>query len=121
MIWYGSMMSQVLQCTQFDGFRLMRLPFGCVGVVHHLVHVGRTEILARIAEFLYAARVADVGVVNDQMRRLVLFVLRAGVVEVGQLVEGQLAIAFGRAEQMGFVAAVRGQFGQLLQMLISRG
>ena len=30
MIWYGSAMSQVLQCTQFDGFRLMRLPFGCV-------------------------------------------------------------------------------------------
>ena len=28
MIWYGSAMSQVLQCTQFDGFKLMRLPFG---------------------------------------------------------------------------------------------
>ena len=54
---------------------------------------------------------------NDQVRRLVLFVLRAGVVEVGQLVEGQLAVAFGGAEQMGFVAAVGGQFSKFLQML----
>ena len=30
MIWYGSAMSQVLQWTQFDGFRLMRLPLGWV-------------------------------------------------------------------------------------------
>ena len=121
MIWYGSAMSQVLQCTQFDGFRLMRLPLGSAGVVHHLVHVGRTEILARAAKFFYAARVADIGVVNDKMRRLVLFVFRAGVVEVGELVESQLAIAFGRTEQVGFVAAVRGQLGEFLQVLISRG
>ena len=90
------------------------------GVVDHLVHVGRTEILARVAEFFYAARVADVGVMNDQVRGLVFFVLGAGVVEVGELVEGQLAIAFGGADEMGFVAAVRGQFGELLQVLISR-
>jgi hypothetical protein len=43
------------------------------------------------------------------MRRLVLFVFRAGVVKVGQLVESQLAIAFSRTEQVGLVAAVRGQ------------
>ena len=120
MIWYGSAMSQVLQCTQFDGFRLMRLPFGCVGVVDHLVDIGRAEILARIAEFFYAARVADVGIVNDQVRRLVFFVLGAGVVEVGELVEGQLAIAFGGAEQIGFIAAIRGQFAELLHVLVAR-
>jgi hypothetical protein len=28
MISYGSMMSHVLQCTQFDGFRCRRFPFG---------------------------------------------------------------------------------------------
>ena len=112
MIWYGSAMSQVLQCTQFDGFRLMRLPFGLRGVVDHLVHVGRTEILARAAEFFHAARVADVGVVNDQVRGLVFFVLGAGVIEVGELVERQLAIALGRTDEMGFVAAVGGQARQ---------
>ena len=69
------MMSQVLQCTQFDGFRLMRLPLGCVGVVDHLVDIGRAEELAGVAEFLHAARVADVGVVNDQVRGLIFFVL----------------------------------------------
>ncbi len=120
MIWYGSAMSQVLQCTQFDGFRLMRFAVRLRGVVHHLVDICGTEILARAAEFFYAARVADIGVVNDQVRGLVFFVLGAGVIEVGELVEGQLAVAFGRADQMSFVAAVRRQFGKLLQVLVAR-
>ena len=71
-----------------------------------------TKILAGAAEFFYAARVADVGVLNDQVRRLVFFVLGAGVVEVGELVEGKLAVALGGAEQMSFVAAIGGQFAR---------
>ena len=57
-------------------------------VIDHLVHVSWTEILARAAEFFYAARVANVGVVNDQVRGLVLFMLGAGMIEIGELVKG---------------------------------
>jgi hypothetical protein len=80
------------------------LRVGLSGVVNHFVDIGRAEILARVTEFFYAARIADVGVVNDQVRGLVLFVLGAGVIEVGKLVESQLAIAFRGAEEMGLVA-----------------
>ena len=88
MIWYGSAMSQALQCTQLDGFRLMLLPFGCTGSSTNLVDVGRAKILARDSEFLDTPLVANIGVVDDQVRRLVFFVFRARMVEVGQLVEG---------------------------------
>ena len=53
--------------------------------------------------------VADVGVVNDQVRRLIFLVLGARVIEVGQLVEGQFAIAFRRAQEVGFGSAVSGE------------
>jgi len=43
------------------------------------------------------------------MRWLVFFVLGAGVVEVGELVEGKLAVTFGIAEEMLFRAAVDGE------------
>ena len=106
-------MSQVLQCTQFDGFRLMRLPLGWRRVVDHFVDVRRAEILAGAAEFLHAARVADIRVVNDQMRGLIFFVLRPGVVEIGEFVECQLAVALGRANQMLLGAAVEGKEASL--------
>ena len=57
---------------------------------------------------------------NDQVRRLIFFVLGAGVIEVGELVESQLAIAFGGTNEVRFIAAVRGEFGQFLQVLVSR-
>src|SRR5207302_4068661 len=63
-------------------------------VVHHLVDVGWTEVLAGAAEFLDAALFANVGVVNHKMRGLIFFVLGAGMIEVGKLVESQLAVAF---------------------------
>src|SRR5580704_13621233 len=97
------------------------LSVGLRGVVDHLVDIGWTEILARAAEFFYAARVADVSIVNDEMGWLVLFVLGAGVVEVGELVEGQLAVASDRTDEAGFVAAICGQLGESLQVLVSRG
>src|SRR5579863_9745109 len=46
-------------------------------VIDHFVHIRRTEILTRIAELFHTASIADVGVVNDQMRRLVFFMLRS--------------------------------------------
>src|SRR6185437_415689 len=97
------------------------LAVGLSGVVHHFVNIRRAEILARVAEFLHAASIADIGLVNDQVRWLVLFVLGAGVIEVGELVESQLAVAFRGAEEMGVVAALGRQFGEFLEVLISRG
>ena len=53
------------------------------------------------------------------MRRLVFFVLCAGVIKIGELVERQLAVAFGGTEQMGFGTAVRGKIGELLHVRVS--
>ena len=79
-----------------------------LGVLDQFVDVCGTEILAGTAEFLDAPLVADVGILDDQMRRLIFFVFGAGVVEVGELVDHELAVALGRPEQMGFGAAVGG-------------
>ena len=46
-------------------------------VFQHFVDVRGAEVLARVAEFLYAALIADVGVVDDEVRGLIFFVLRA--------------------------------------------
>src|SRR5579863_6286529 len=53
------------------------LAIGLVRVIEHFVDVRGTEILARAAEFLDATRVANIRVVDDQMRRLIFFVLRS--------------------------------------------
>src|ERR1700738_5079294 len=53
------------------------------------------------------------------MRRLIFFVLRARVIKVSELVERQLAIAFGRAEQASFLAAVGRQVTQLFHARVS--
>ena len=102
--------------VQADAFSV-----GLAGVVHHLVNICRAEILAGAAEFFYAARVADVGVVNDQVSRLVFFVLGAGVIEVGKLVECKFAITFCGTNKMSLVAAIRGKLRELLHVLISSG
>src|ERR1700690_3219416 len=64
------------------------LAVGSRRIFEHFVDVGGGEILAGTAEFLHAALVADVRIVNDEVRRLIFFVLGAGVVEIGELVEG---------------------------------
>ena len=60
--------------------------------LHHFVHGGRAEVLAGVAELDGAAVVADVGVVDQQVRRLVFLVLGRRVKDVGEPVEGELAI-----------------------------
>src|SRR5262249_47008737 len=61
-----------------------------------------------------------VGVVNDQVRRLILFVLGAGMIEIGQLVEDEFAVAFRRTEQVSFVTTVAWNLGELLHVLMPR-
>ena len=70
--------------------------------LHHFVDVGGAEMLAGIAEFGDTARVADIRIVNHQVRRLIFLMAGPRVIEVRQLVEGELAIALEIAEQMAF-------------------
>ena len=69
-----------------------------LGVVHHLIDICGTKLLARTAILFYAFRVADVGVVNHQMRRLVLLVLGTGVIEIGELIKGEFTVALSGAD-----------------------
>src|SRR5271165_6819816 len=65
-----------------------------VGGFDHLIDTGRAEVLARIAEFLHATLIANVRVTDDQVPRLIFLMLRAGVIDVGELVESELTVAF---------------------------
>ena len=56
---------------------------------------------------------------NDKVRGLVFFVLSDRVVKIGQLIKSELAIAFVGAEQVGLIAAVRRELGQLLHVLVA--
>src|SRR5580700_5795096 len=119
LIWVSDVASLAVHTVR--GVQADALPVGLVGVVDHFVNVGRTEILARAAIFVHAACVADVGVVDDQMRWLIFFMLGARVIKVSELVEGEFAVALRGAEQMRFVASVGGQLGKLLHVLMARG
>src|ERR1039458_387641 len=102
------------------GIQADALAMGGGTVVHHLVDVRGAEVLARAAELFYATVITDVGVLNQQMRRLILFVLGPGMIEVGEFVEGELAIALRGAKHMCFRASVGGQIGDWLQVLVPR-
>ena len=77
-------------------------------VVHHLVDVRGTEAHARVAILLAADGVADLGV-HQQVDRLILLVVRAGVVHAGELVEGERAVrrhGIGPGEDVALVHPV---------------
>ena len=95
------------------------LPRWRVRDLYHFIHVGRAEILAGVAVLSHAALVANSGVSDDQVCRLVFFVFRPGEVDVGQLVEGQLAIAFGRIDDVRLGTPVARQLRQLLHALVA--
>src|SRR5207245_7763983 len=63
-----------------------------VGIILHFVDGGGAEVLTRVAVFARAAVVANVVIGNDEVWRLVLFVVGRRVVHVRQLVEGEAAI-----------------------------
>jgi hypothetical protein len=108
LVWIGNVTGFTMHAVrriQADAFSV-----GLAGIVHHLVNICRAEILAGAAEFFYAARVANVSVVNHQVSRLVFFMPSARVVEVGKFVESKLAITLGGTDQMSFGAAVRRKF-----------
>src|SRR4029077_16363189 len=118
LVWVGNVAGFAMNAVRW--IQADALAAGLWGVLDHLIDASRTKILARVAEFFHAAAIADVGVVNHKMRRLVFFMFRARVVEVGELVESDLAVASSGAEEVCFVAAIRWQFGELPHMLIAR-
>ena len=69
------MMSHVLQCTQLLALIFSRRSPSSVRL--HLVDRRRTEVLARVAVLGRAPVVADVGVGDDQVARLIFLVLGA--------------------------------------------
>ena len=63
-----------------------------VRIFGHFVNSSGTEELTGIAILVGAARMADVGLQDMQMARLIFIVIRSGIVDIAQLVKGQLAI-----------------------------
>src|SRR5438093_12530552 len=57
------------------------LSVGLRGVINHFVNIRWAEVLARAAELFYAALIANGGVVDDQMRVMILFMLTAGLIK----------------------------------------
>jgi hypothetical protein len=88
-------------------------------IVKHFIYVGRAEILARAPEFLYAACIANVSVLNEQVSRLVIFVLRPRMIEVGEFVESEFAVAFGWTDQVGLCTSIGVQIGEMLQVFVA--
>ena len=82
MTWYGSMMSHVLQCTQFDALICSRLPAASRLTISYTL-AGQKRVTG-IAVLLAADRPADVGL-HQQVDRLILVVPRPGIVHVVSL------------------------------------
>src|SRR5208337_1106450 len=101
------------------GIQADALAMGRGTVVHHLVNICRTEVLARTRKLLHATVIADVRVLNQQMGRLILLVLGAGMIEVREFVERELAVAFCGADPGRFRATVGREFGDRLQVFVS--
>ena len=94
-------MSQVLQWTQLAA---LIFSFSVTArIFRHFVDSCGTKILAGVAVFLDTFCGADIGVGDVEMAGLVFFVARAGVVDVGQAIESEFAVAF---EAFGGGAAV---------------
>ena len=95
------------------------LAAGDIRGFNHLIDIRRTEVLAGVAVLSDAAGVADVSVVNHEMRWLIFLMFGAGVIKVRKLVESYAAIAFGRAKQVLARSAIRGQFRQFFEPAMS--
>src|SRR5580704_16476853 len=70
------------------------LQFGGTFLGDHFVDGRGTKILAGVAVFADAAVDADIRFENDQVAGLIFLMARAGMVDVGEAVEGELAVTF---------------------------
>src|SRR5215831_10925981 len=62
--------------------------------LHYFVNRGRAEVLARVAVLANAAVHANVRLENNKVTRLIFIVSRAGMIDIGEAIKGQLAVAF---------------------------
>jgi len=111
-----------LQCTQLAA---SADAFGADGAcrralfVNHFIDIRGAKCVQGL-RILWATRVANVGVMDHEMRWLVFFVLGAGVVEVGELVEGELAVTFASPRRCSS-GRRRRRVLQLAQFCVPRG
>jgi hypothetical protein len=81
--------------VQADAF-----PLGASGIIQHLVNIRRTKMLAGTTKLADTSRLAHIRVMDDQMGRLILFVLRPGMIEIGELVKGLLSVCLCGSDEM---------------------
>ena len=67
---------------------------GLAFIQYHFVNGGRAKILARVAVFADAAVAANIRFEHDEMAGLIFLVARAGMIDVGEAIEGEFAVAF---------------------------
>ena len=60
---------------------------------HHFIDGRGAKILTGIAKFLHAFCRTDIQILHFQVAGLILFMPRAGVIDVGEPIERQLAVA----------------------------
>jgi len=101
------------------GIQADPLAIGLRLVVDHLVDIRRTEVLARAAKFFNATAIANVGIVNDQVRRLVFLVLCARMIEIGELVECKFAVPLCAVQKMRLPVSIALQIGYFFHALIT--
>ena len=70
------------------------LQFGRAFFRDHFVDRRGTKILAGISVLAHAAVAANIRVEHEQVAGLIFFVARAGMIDVGEAIEGELAVAF---------------------------
>src|ERR1700683_828595 len=69
------------------------LQFWPVFIGHHFVYRGGTKILAGVSVFADAAVAANIRLENDEVAGLIFVVARSGMIDVGEAVESELAVA----------------------------
>src|SRR5438046_504594 len=92
---------------------------GHIGSLNHFVNFGGTEVLARIAVLDSTACVADVSVMDDEVHRLIVIVLSARMIDIGELIEGELAITLDGAEHVLASVATGRKNIDLLKALVT--
>ena len=85
----GDVASFAVDAIRGVDFQFWRAFFG-----DHFVDCGGTKILTRISVLSDAAVAANIRLEHDKVARLIFFMARAGVVDVGEAVEGEFAVAF---------------------------
>ena len=77
-----------------DAVGCVNLQSGLAFFRHHFVDRCGTKVLAGIGVLAHAAITANIRIEDDEMAGLIFFMARAGVIDVGEAIEGELTVAF---------------------------